>query len=152
MTHLKTIAPVLALLALTTGVAAQKNRSETPVPQDQAYVTSSAAFAEVKLRLAEIGAEVEAMLGDYTENHPDVIRARVILASLEADAQRLRAVKPDQAAKLSPNLGKMIVKKADLLADYRAMEAQYPADNPMVKRAKKRFEVFAEAIDDILGN
>ena len=154
MVATRLIASAALILALAAGVSAQKSKpvAETQVSSaEPAHLLSSAAYAEVALRYVEVSAEIEAMLGDYTENHPSVAKARIVWAALTADNLRMRAVKPEEAGKLTAALGKTIVRKAELLAEYKALERQYPADNPEVRRAKKRYEYFAAVVDGILG-
>ncbi len=154
MVPLRFIAPTFFILAFATGVSAQKARSVAdpkPASAEPAHVAASAAYAEIALRYVEVSAEIEAMLEDYTESHPSVVTARLVWASLVSDNLRLRNVKSEEAGKLSAALGRIIVRKADLLAEYKSLERQYPADNPEVRRAKKRYEYFATVVDEILG-
>lgn len=154
MFAIRLIAPVAVILALAVGVNAQKSPpvAETRSPAaEPAHLVSSAAYAEVSLRYVEVSAEIESMLADYTESHPSVVKARIVWASLTADNLRMRAVKPEESGKLTAALGKTIVRKAELLAEYKSLESQYPADNPEVRRAKKRYEYFEAAVNGILG-
>lgn len=154
MVAIRFIAPVTLILALAAGVSAQKSKPAAETQSfsaDPAHLVSSAAYAEVSLRYVEVSAEIDAMLADYTENHPSVVKARIVWDSLTADNLRMRAVKPEEAGKLTAALGKTIVRKAELLAEYKTLERQYPADNPEVRRAKKRYEYFAAVVDGILG-
>ena len=154
MVAIRLIAPAALIIALAAGVSAQKSKpaAETQPPSaNPAHVLASAAYAEVSLRYVEVSAEIDAMLEDYTENHPSVLKARLVRASLTADNLRMRSVKPEDAGKLTAALGKTIVRKAELLADYKSLERQYPADSAEVRRAKKRYEYFAAVVDEILG-
>lgn len=156
MKSLKAIALALALVTVfSVSANAQKSKpKETSAPStqsvDDTHVRASAAYAEVVLRKTELSATLDALLEDYTESYPKVIDTRVQLDSINADLARLFTVKPEAAGKLSSALGRLMVRRSELLAEYRTLDKQYDADNPMVKRAKKAYESFSKSIEDIL--
>lgn len=156
METLKRFTIALALIASAAVVAqAQKTKpKETPAPAapvaDDSHVRASAAYAEVLLRKTELSATLDALLEEYTDNYPKVIETRLQLESITADMERLRAVKPEAAGRLTSALGRLIVRRSELYAEYRTTSGQYDSANPMVKRAKKAYESFSKSIDDIL--
>ena len=114
-------------------------------------VRSSPAYAEVLLRKTELLAEIEAYLADYTEENPKVIDTRLELNTLTKDIDRIYAVRPSETGKLTQALGKLIVRRAALEADFSRLLRTYSKDHPEVKRAKQRVKVFESAIKEILG-
>lgn len=116
-----------------------------------ASVSSSPAFAELLLRKTELEADVESLLSEYTEDYPKVKEAQYQLAALEKGIDRVRAVKPVDAGKLTLALGKLIVRKCELETELWSLQNQYKEDHPDVKRARRKVEVFEQAIKQILG-
>jgi len=113
-------------------------------------VRSSPAYAEVLLRKVELTADLESFAADYTDQNPKVLEARSELASIEKAIDRLRTVKPAEAAKLTLALGKLLVKRASLETDFARLSRSFAADHPQVKRAKRQVEIFDAAINQIL--
>jgi hypothetical protein len=148
------LAVILALFLF--GVCpAQQNpskpgKTETSPPASNP-LKSSAAYAEVILRQTELEADLESMLVEFTEEYPKVKEARYELEFLQVEFDRLTAVKPADAGKLTAALGKLMVRKAGLAADLKALRAQYDDKHPDVMSAKKKVDVFEKAIKDILG-
>jgi len=118
---------------------------------DAGPIRSSAAYAEVLLRKTELLAGLESILGDYTEQNPKVIDLRFEIGILSKEIDRLFAVRPSETSKLSSALGKMIVRKAELESDLHRLQRTYSADHPDVKRMKRKVEIYAAAIKEILG-
>jgi len=114
-------------------------------------IRSSAAYAEVLLRKTELLAELESVLSDYTEQNPKIIDVRFEIGALSKEIDRLFAVRPSETSKLSSALGKMMVRKAELESDLHRLQRTYSADHPEVKRMKRKVEIFAAAIKEILG-
>lgn len=156
MEDLKRSVIILVLIASASGAAySQKAKAKEPAATpvavaDDSYLRGSGAYAEVLLRHTELGATLDALLEEYTENYPKVIDTRLQLESVTVDLERLRSVKPDAAGKLTAALGKLMVRRAELYSEFRMTSSQYEADNPMVKRAKKAYESFSKSIEDIL--
>lgn len=119
--------------------------------KDVGPVRSSPAYAEVLLRKTELLAEIEAYMADYTEENPKVIDTRLELNTLTKDIDRIYAVRPSETGKLTQALGKLIVRRAALEADFSRLLRTYSKDHPDVKRAKQRVKVFESAIKEILG-
>ncbi len=117
---------------------------------DAGPIRSSAAYAEVLLRKTELLADLESFLDGYTEANPRVIDTRFELASLERSLTSIFAVKPTETAKLTLALGKLIVKRAALETEANRLARSYNADHPELKRAKRRVEIFDNAIKEVL--
>jgi len=120
--------------------------AQTPNP-----ITSSAAYAEVLLRKTELQADLESFLSQYTEDYPKVKQTRYELEMISKDAERLLAVKPSDAAKLTTALGKMMVRKVELQLELWSLQQQLGDAHPDVKRARRRVEIYENAVKEILG-
>lgn len=120
------------------------------VGADLAVVRSSPAYAEVLLRKTEILADIEALSADYTEANPRMLDLRVETASLDRAFEKILAVKPNEAGKLTLALGKLLVRRASLETDLDRLSRNYAKDHPDVKRAKRRVEIFDAAIRQVL--
>ena len=121
----------------------------TPTPASSAQaVKSSPAYAEVLLQKTELSAELENLLVEYTEEYPRVKEIRFILGLVQKDLEKLLAA--TDASKLSLALGKMLVRRNELAADVWNLQRQYADEHPDVKRAKRKVEVFEQAIKEIL--
>lgn len=114
-------------------------------------IRSSGAYAEVLLRRTELQADIEAFTADYTEENPKVVDARFELGVLTKDLDRIYSVRPSETAKLTQALGKLIVRRAAIETDLARLLRIYNKDHPDVKRTKRRAEIFATAIKEILG-
>ena len=113
-------------------------------------IKSSPAFAEVALRKAELQAELESLLADYTEANPKIVDIRTELASINKSLERIYAVSPSETGKLTAALGKMIVKKATLDTDLARLLRTYGKEHTEVKRAQRKVDSFETAINEIL--
>ena len=112
---------------------------------------SSPAYAEVLLRRTEIEAELESLLVEYTEDYPKVKQDRFELDLISKESDRLLAVKPADATKLTEALGKLIVRKVELQGELWQLQQQFGDAHPDVKRAKRKVEIFEKAVKEILG-
>ncbi|MBV9217176.1 MAG: hypothetical protein JO053_13485 [Acidobacteria bacterium] len=139
---------VLLLLLFGCGahVARAQARDVDPGP-----IRSSAAYAEILLRKTELLADIESLSADYTESNPKMIDMRFELASLDRSLEKMFMVKPTETARLTPALGKLIVRRASLDAELNRLNRSYNKDHPEVKRARRRLEIFDSAIKEILG-
>lgn len=113
-------------------------------------VKYSAAFAEVLLLRAELEAEIESLIVEYTDEHPRIKEARYQLTLIQRDTERLLSVKPAEAGKLTLSLGKLLVRRIQLETELWEIRAKYKDEHPDVKRAKKKVEIFENAIKEIL--
>lgn len=109
---------------------------------------SSPAFAEIILRKTELSAELESLLLDYTEDFPKVKELRFEIGLLQKDLEKVLAV--SDASRLSAALGKLIVRKIQLQVDVWNLQKQYNDEHPEVKRAKRKVEIYEQAIKEIL--
>lgn len=133
---------------LTFGIFAQTGNKAKPVQNTANTAKSSAAYAEVLLRKTELSAQLESLLLDYTEDFPKVKELRYEIGLLEKDLEKILTV--SDASKLSAALGRLFVRRAELQVDLWLLQKQYADEHPEVKRAKKRVEIFNQAIKEIL--
>lgn len=153
MNYIKTIFVLASILIISSSVFAQKvikpvkTASETILPT----LKSSPAFAEILLRKTELLSEVESLLVTYTEDFPRVKEVRYELEVLNTELTGLLKVKPEEKEKLTLALGKLIVRKAEIETAYWNLKTKYGDEHPDVKRAKRKTEIYAKAIKDILG-
>lgn len=109
---------------------------------------SSAAYAEVLLQKTELSAELENLLSDYTETYPKIKELRFEVGLLQKDLDKMLAVA--DASKLTTPLGKLLVRRAALATDAWSLRAQYSDESTEVKRAKRKVDIFDQAIREIL--
>jgi hypothetical protein len=150
-----------AVLASAVGLAAaQSSPKPGKRPSDDVVaapaqttnpIRSSGAYAEVLLRKTELQADLESFLSQYTEDYPKVKQTRYELEMISKDAERLLAVKPSDAAKLTTALGKMMVRKVELQLELWALQQQLGDAHPDVKRARRKVEIYENAVKEILG-
>ena len=117
---------------------------------DTGHIRSSPAYAEILLRKTELRSDLEAYLADYTETNPKLVDMRFELSSLEKETQRISAVPPAEASKLTLALGKLIVRKAAIATEFNRLNRAYSKEHPEVKRAAKKLDIFESAIKEIL--
>jgi len=122
------------------------------IVQNQAIspVKSSPAYAEILLRRTEREAQLEEFLLDYTDEFPKVKELKFEIDLLQKQLDKILAVNASEALKLSPALGKLLVRKTELEVDLWNLRRQYNADHPDVKRAIRKIEVYEKAIKEIL--
>lgn len=137
------------LFSCVLAVSAQV-KPKTPA-QAVSPVRATGAFSEVLLRKAELSADLESMLVEYTEEYPPAQLIRAELDFLQKEIDRLLAVAPADIPKLSVALGKLMVRKAQAATEWWKLQRDYKEDHPDVKSAKRKIEVFEAAIKEILG-
>jgi uncharacterized protein involved in exopolysaccharide biosynthesis len=111
---------------------------------------SSPAYAELLLRKTERESELEEFLLDYTEEFPKIKEIRFAISALNKEMNRVLAVKTADAAKLTPALGKLLVRKADLEVELWNLREKYKDDHPEVKRAARKVQIHESAVKEIL--
>src|SRR5688572_10888435 len=116
----------------------------------QDAIRSSPAYAEVLIRKTDVLADIEAFAADYTEANPRMVDLRFEAASLERAFEKILAVKPAEAGKLTLALGKLLVRRAAFETELDRLSRSYAKDHPDVKRAKRRVEIFDAAIKEVL--
>lgn len=134
-------------LIFTSYASAQTTKTVTQKPTANA-AKSSAAYAEVLLRKTELTAELEELLISYTEEFPKVKNLRYEISLLQKDLDKLSAV--TDVSRLSTALGKLIVRRTELQVDVWVLQKQYSDEHPDVKRAKRKVEIYEQAIKEIL--
>lgn len=149
---MKLTAYLFAMLLLTVGfVECRAQAKAQPVKSAAAGYKASAAFAELRVKQAELEADAESLLEEYTEEYPKVKEIRSVLGFLRIETERLANAAPGSPERLSAALGKLMIKKAEMQAELvRLLETLQPA-HPDVKRAKRKLDIFEAAIKDILG-
>lgn len=138
---IKLFIAVIAVLLLSTAVS---------FGQEAGPIRSSAAYSEVLLRKTQLQADLEAFLADYTEANPKILDLRAELAAINRAVERIFAVKPAETGKLTLALGKLLVEQAALQTDLTRLQRSYSADHAEVKRAKRKLEIYENAINEIL--
>ena len=119
-------------------------------PQAVSAIKSSPAYAELLLRRTERESELEEFLLDYTEEFPKVKEIKFELDLLKKASDKITAVNASESGKLTLALGKLIVRKVELETDLWNLRRQYTDDEPQVKRAKRKIEIYERAIKEIL--
>src|SRR3954471_22844606 len=109
-------------------------------------VRSSAAFAEVLLRKTELTAEVEALGPDHTDESPKVLDLRYEISGLERYLAKMLSLAPTDTLRLTPALGKLIVKRMVLDSELTRLSRTLNSAHPDYKRAQRRVAVFDAAI------
>ena len=150
--------PFIVLLVLLTGINAQNNAAKPkpkPTPAaaaaDLQPIRSSPAYAELLLHRAELQSTLDSLLVDYTEEYPKIKEIRIELGFLKTEMDRLLAVRPADAGKLSLALGRLMLRKIELEKQLDVLRSQYKDDHPDVRKAKRQIETFESAIKEILG-
>ncbi|MBX7053717.1 MAG: hypothetical protein K1X36_02095 [Pyrinomonadaceae bacterium] len=147
----KAILIIAACLMLAGSAAAQEGGKAETAGKEVGPIRSSAAYAEVLLRKTELQSDLESFLIDYTEQNPKVVDVRFELAALNKEIDKIFAVRPSETAKLTSALGKLVLKKVELETDLSRLLRSYSADHPEVKRMKRKVELYAAAVKEILG-
>ena len=147
---MKPFAIISLVLFVGLSLANAQAPAKAKAPDNQA-VRSSPAFAEVIFRRAELEAELESQLMEFTEEYPKVKSDRYSLALLQKQIDILLAIRPADASKLTLALGKLMVKKVEFDTDLWSLQQGLADGHPDVKRAKRKVEIFDKAIKDILG-
>jgi uncharacterized protein involved in exopolysaccharide biosynthesis len=133
-------------LVLAANVLCQ-NKAAQPNPQ----IASSPAYAEVLLHKTQLEAELESLLTEYTEEYPKIKDLRAELEVLKPEIDRILAVKPADAGKLTQALGRLILGKVAHAATLKKLQSQFQDVHPNVKKEKRMVEIFEAAIKEILG-
>ena len=146
MSRSNTLSLIPLILVLAVNVLCQ-NKATHPNPQ----IASSPAYAEVLLHKTELEAELESLLTEYTEEYPKIKDLRAELEVLKPEIDRILAVKPADAGKLTQALGRLILGKVAHAATLKKLQSQFQDVHPNVKKEKRMVEIFEAAIKEILG-
>ena len=141
---------VLSFSAFSFAQTNTKKPAVTPVATKTEIVKSSPAYAEVLLRKTELLSELESLLVEYTEEFPKVKDLRFETGLLQKEMDRLLAQNVTDASRLSAALGKLMVRKCELETDLWNLQKQFNDQHPDVKRARRKAEIFENAIIEIL--
>lgn len=114
-------------------------------------VKASSAFSEILLKETEFRSELESLLADYTEEFPKIKELRYSLSLAARDKSQLLKTKTSELDRLSLALGKLLVRRIELETELWRVSQTYADSHPDVRRAKKKVEVFDQAIKEILG-
>lgn len=139
---------LLLILILSTSLIANSQTRGKKV--ENKAVKSSPAYAEVLYRQVLVKSELEDLLIAYTDDYPKIKELRIEEDYLKQEMKRLLEVNSADASKLSPALGKLIVKKVSLDIDLWNLLQKYKEDHPEVKKLKRKIEIFENAIKEIL--
>lgn len=147
-----TVLYVLVLFFLIFSIPAIGQTKKQPDKADP-YRTlrSTAAYSEVLLKETELRAEVEALLGEYTEEYPKLKESRFALGLVQKEKARLLTTDPAESEKLTLSLGKIMVRKVDAEVELWRLQQSLADSHPEVKRAKRKVEVFETAIKEVIG-
>lgn len=144
---------IAGLASSASAQVSQPKPTGTPSPSSEpGPIRSSPAYAETLLRKTELESDLLSFAEDYTDQNPKVIDARFELATLSKDIDRLFAVRPDDVAKLTLALGKLIVRRAEIETELNRLLRSYKPDHPQVIRARKKAELYRDALKEILGS
>ena len=147
---LKNCAFILFFLILSSSICFSQIKTKPAAATDSQTARSSPAYAEVLLRKTELLSELESLLVEFTEEYPKVKELRFETGLLQKDLDKLLAVSAPESSKLSTALGKLMVRRCELNTDLWALQQQFNDQHPDVKRAKRKAEIFENAIKDIL--
>lgn len=137
----KLLFATIAIITFSTFVCAQK------FSQD---VKSSATFAEIILRQADLESDLGELLVNYTNEHPKVQETQYELKILKNDLSYIAKFKGTQTNFLTEALGKLLVRRAQISTDYWVMQNRFSDEHPNTKKAKRKLVVFNNAIKKIL--
>ena len=140
---------VLCAAAISFAQATTAGKTEV-VGALPASTTSSPAYAELLLKKTELQADLEALVLEYTEDYPRVKEIRATLLLCDREMLRLARVKTTDSGRLTLALGKLMAKKIDVETELWRLLQTYKDEHPEVKRARKKVEIFENAIAEIL--
>ena len=139
------------MLCAYIGVPAQTGKKASPpVAVDQSS-KATAAYAEIALRRADVEAELESLLVEYTDEFPKVRELKYSLTRVDAEVARLAAIKSAERDRATSALGKLMVRKVEAELELWKLSQDYADNHPEVRRAKKKVEIYERAIKEILG-
>lgn len=141
---------IMALAAASFGQLPGDKKPE-PLKLPPNGAAASPAYAELLLRRTELRSEVESLALEYTEEFPKVKEIRHVLVLVDRDIARLAKVKPTDSSRLTLALGKLIVRRIELETDVWNLQRSYKDEHPDLKRAKRKVEIYENAISEILN-
>ena len=141
---------VLLMASAVTSFGQAEKRSETAKPSANP-AASSPAYAELLLIRTELLSQLESLILEYTEEFPKVKEIRYVLSLFDRDFATLGNVKPSDTAKLTIALGKLMARRIEVETDLWNLRRNYKDEHPDVKRARRRVEIFENAIGQVLN-
>lgn len=141
----------LVSCCIALGSVSSQTGGKKPVPAADQGFKATAAYAEIALKRADVEAELESLLVEYTDEFPKVRELKYTLTRIDAEAIRLVAIKAADRERATAALGKLMVRKVDAEIDLWKLSQDYADAHPEVKRAKKKVEIYEKAIKEILG-
>lgn len=141
---------ILTIILAFSAVVFSQTKPVQKSAADLQTIKNTPAYAEVLLKKVALEADIEDLLVVYTEDFPKVKELRFKLDLTNKALEKILAVKPSDASKLSEALGKLIVQKIEYEAELAGLRKEYSDDYADVKRAKRKVEVYQKAINDIL--
>jgi hypothetical protein len=142
--------PVVVLIG-TVSALGQAQPKPVPTPSLAQGAKATAAYAEIALKRADIEAELESLLVDYTDDFPKVKELKYALARVDGETLRIISIKAADRDRATAALGKLMVRKVEAEIALWKLQEDYADSHPEVKRAKKRVEIYEKAIKEILG-
>ncbi|MEO5857375.1 MAG: hypothetical protein ABIR33_00345 [Pyrinomonadaceae bacterium] len=142
--------PACLLIGTVSGFGQRPTRA-VPTPASVQEAKATAAYAEVALKRADVEAELESLLVEYTDEFPKVKELKYALTRIDAEVTRLSSMKTAERDRATPALGKLMVRKVEAEIELWKVQQDYADTHPEVRRAKKRVEIFEKAIKEILG-
>jgi len=137
---------------LTFGIVSALGQTQArAVPTTAQAAKATAAYAEVALRRADIEAELESLLVEYTGEFPKVKELKYALARIDVEGTRLDSIKPADRDRASAALGKLMIRKVEAEVELWKVQGDYADTHPDVRRAKKKVEIYEKAIKEILS-
>ena len=144
------LAIALSLCAVVVGQGTKSAAAKTAA-EDSIPVKSSPAYAELQLKRTEVFSDLESLLLEYTEEFPKVKELRNTVLLFDRDIARISKVKAGEVSKLTTALGKLMLRRIELETDLWNLQKNYKDEHPDVKRAKRKVEIYENAISDILN-
>ena len=126
------------------------NKDKKEVPAASQF-HASPTYAELVLRRTELASSLESLILEYTEEYPKVKEIRHVLTLIDRESERLAKIRPTEQSRLTLALGKLIVRKVELETDLWNLQKNYKDEHPDVKRAKRKVEIYENAILEILN-
>jgi hypothetical protein len=149
-----TIAAGVAVFMMASGATCFSQRQTVRPPAPPAVKADtyrhSAAFAELRLKKAELEAAAESLAETYTDEFPKLAEMRFAVGAVDREIGRLAAVRNSSPAILSSALGKLMIRKAELETEKWALLRNLASEHPDVKRMNRRIEIFESAIREVL--
>ena len=104
--------PVVVVIG-TVSALGQTPPKPVPTPTIAQSAKATAAYAEVALKRADVEAELESFLVEYTDEFPRVKELKYALTRIDVEGLRLGSMKPGDRDRATTALGKLMVRKVE---------------------------------------